>query len=292
MGAHPRPISEEQWSAILDREGHEPCPGVLLQTGIEIPGAEDGPAQTAVLYTPEEPVARPMPAVLAFHGGGYCMGDPFGMGAFAKAMALALGVATFSASYRLGTEASPTGPAIVRDAVSAWNHVRSRASDYGIAPERIAVAGESAGCLLAGHLAVGSPLVRGAEGRPIALYSFWGPLDFVARWYDNGQSPGAEVNIFGPGGFPAHPALYHWVSPLTHASDGPLPPALLVYGSTDAVVHPRQAALAAAAWREARSHAEEFVVPNIGHGVEGDNRGQRRRVLERAIAFGATRHVG
>lgn len=292
MGAHPRPISEEQWSAILDREGHEPCPGVLLQTGIQIAGTEDGPPQTAVLYAPEEPTGTPMPAVLAFHGGGYCMGDPFGMGAFAKAMALALGVATVSASYRLGYEEQPTGPAIVRDAVTAWNHVRSRASEYGIALDRLAVAGESAGCLLAGHLAVGSPLVRGAEGRPVALYAFWGPLDFVARWYDNGQSPGAEVNIFGPGGFPSHPALYHRVSPLAHASDGPLPPALLVYGSTDAVVHPRQAALAAAAWREARSHAEELLLPNIGHGVEGDNRDQRRRVLEGAIAFGATRHVG
>ncbi len=125
-----------------------------------------------------------------------------------------------------------------------------------------------------------------------ALYAFWGPLDFVARWYDNGQSPGAEVIIFGPGGFPAHPAQYHWVSPLTHAQCGPLPPALLVYGSTDAVVHPRQAALASAAWREAGSHAEECLLANIGHGVEGDNRDQRQRVLERAVAFGAAHHVG
>ncbi len=293
MPVAPRRISEEQWSAILDREGHEPCPGVVLKTGIRIQPRADGEAgQWAALYLPEEPVIEPMPAVLAFHGGGYCMGDPFGMGAFAKTMALALGIATFSASYRLGTEDQPTGPEIVLDAVAAWNYLREHAADYNVDRERISVAGESAGCLLAGHLSVRSPLVRDAQGAPIALYAFWGPMDFVARWYDNCQSPGAEVNIFGPGGFPQHPAVYHWLSPLTHAVHGDLPPALLVYGSTDSVVHPRQAELIAAAWSRGNSHARALLLPNIGHGVEGDNREQRRRLLEEAVAFGAEWHLG
>lgn len=294
MPAELRSLDDAQWDAILDGQGHDPCPGVVLRSDLEIrPAGPDGPRQHVAVYAPETPCGPgPAPALLAFHGGGFCMGDPHGMGALAKTLALALGVVTVSASYRLGTESAPTGPAILDDAAHAWRHARAEAAGYGIDPDRIAVAGESAGCLLAGHLAVGGPDLGPLDGSPAALYACWGPLDFVARWFDNGENPGAEVNILGPGGYPANPAAYHRLSALAHAGGRPLPPALFVYGRTDPVVHPRQAALGAGAWARAGAHAETFILPNIGHGVEGDNRPQRRRLLEKAAAFAAWRHVG
>ncbi|MCX7801242.1 MAG: alpha/beta hydrolase [Fimbriimonadales bacterium] len=285
MPATPRALNDAAWSEILDREGHEPCQGVAMMPPRLIRESRAGePDQHAVVFRSAEPPSGPMPGVLALHGGGYCMGDPYGMGALAKALALALGVTTVSASYRLGSADRPTGPAILADAAHAWNWLHEHTGELGIDADRIGIAGESAGCLLAGHLAVGSPLTP-ASARPKAFLAFWGPLDLVARWYDNGQSPGAEVNILGPGGFPAHPGLYHALSPLAHAAGAALPPALFVYGENDQVVQPRQAALACAQWSSVGAHAEVLLLTNIGHRVEGDNRAQRRRLLERSIDF-------
>lgn len=290
-----REISDAEWNAILDLMGHDPCPGVALRSDLEIrPAGELGPRLYVAIYEPTERAAHPRPAVLGFHGGGYCLGDPHGMGALAKTLALALGVVTVSASYRLGTEESPTGFGILDDAVWAWRYVRSNAVDLGIDPDRIAVAGESAGVLLAGHLAVRSALVEAGMGggQPAAFYAFWGPLDFVARWYDNGENAGAEVNVLGPGGYEAKPAEYHHLSTLAHARNRALPPALFVYGRNDPVVHARQAKLGVSAWQRAGAHAEQLILPNIGHGYEGDTRVQRRQFLEKAVGFGAARHVG
>ena len=203
-------------------------------------------------------------------------------------LALKLGVVTVSASYRLGLPESPTGTGILDDASHAWSWVQENAEALGINPACVAVQGESAGCLLAGHLAVGSPWVAFKNAnRPVAFISCWGPLDFVARWYDNAENNGAEDAILGPGGYLVHPSLYHQLSTLTHIIPGKshLPPALFVYGRTDPVVHPRQGRLAAAAWAAAGGYSEELYLPNIGHGVIGDNRPQREHLLAKMLDF-------
>ena len=297
MPALCRPLTESEFAAILDSQGHEPCPGVTLRLDIEIRPASDGlPRQIAAIYAPAERAAAPAPALLAFHGGGFCAGDPHGAGAIAKTLALALGVVTISVSYRLGTAEKPTGPGILDDAARAWAWLHAHAAELNLDPARVAVSGESAGCLLAGHLAVRSPFVAAALDsarlpRPAAFYCQWGPIDFVARWYDNGENPGAEVNILGPGGYVARPAAYHRLSVLAHAHQPSLPPALFVYGRTDSVVHPRQGALGAAAWGECGAHAETLILPHIGHCVTVDNRTQRQQWLEKAAVFASWRHV-
>ncbi|MFQ3678715.1 MAG: alpha/beta hydrolase, partial [Fimbriimonadaceae bacterium] len=182
-----RAVLEAEWDAVLDRMGHDPCPGVVLRSDVEIrPESGHGPRLHAAVYEPEKRPNGPRPAVLGFHGGGFVTGEPHSMGALAKTLALSLGIVTVSASYRLGSEQDPTGLGILEDAAWSWRYVRENASLLGIDPERVAVAGESAGVLLAGHLAVGSPLVEAGMGggRPAALYAVWGPVDLVARWYD------------------------------------------------------------------------------------------------------------
>jgi|GEM_PF-2899703 len=297
MPAPISPLNQDQIDAILDGEGHESCPGVVLRSDVEIrPATAEAPRQYAAIYEPEARVAALSPGLLVFHGGGFNGGNPHGPGALAKMLALTLGVVTVSASYRTGTAEKPTGPAILDDAANAWAWVHAHAADLGIDPLRIAVGGHSAGVLLGGHLAVRSPLVTAAQGiselpAPAAFYACWGPVDFVARWYDNGENPGAEVNILGPGGFPAHPSGYHQLSVLAHAR-GALPPALFIYGRTDTVVHPRQGALGTAAWLASGSFAESFTLPNIGHAIVGDNRDQRRQYLEKSVKFASWRHLG
>lgn len=296
MPAEIKAITEAEYAAILDKEGHEACPGVAIEFDREVRAAgAAGPRLHATLFRPTAGGAAAAPAVLAFHGGGFSNGDPNGVGAIAKAQALALGVVTVSVSYRLGTAEQPTGMGILEDAACAYEWLHAHAAELGIDPQRVAVAGQSAGCLLAGHLAVGSPWVRTARTatlpQPVALYANWGPLDFVARWYDNGENNGAEANIVGPGGLLAHPAAYHQLSALSHVGiSGPPASALFVYGRNDTVVHARQGRLGLAAWTAAGSHAEVYILPNIGHQVVGDNRPQRRQILDKSVIFGAWRH--
>lgn len=306
------PLNEAQKEAVLGAEGHEPCPGVEIEFDRELrPGVPgDGsrsdaqaspPRQWATVYRPAadglstgsgNPAA---PGLLCFHGGGYRMGNPNGNGAIAKVLALKLGVVTVSVSYRTGSPEAPTGTGILEDASHAWNWVQANAADLGIDPDCVAVEGQSAGCLLAGHLAVASPWIE-FEGpaRPVAFIAGWGPLDFVARWYDNGENNGSEDAVIGPGGYLSHPSLYHQISPLAHIVPGrsKLPPALFIYGRTDSIVHARQGRLSAAAWTAAGGYSEELYLPNIGHGVTGDNRQQREHWLAKALVFSEARWAG
>ncbi|MDX2108941.1 MAG: alpha/beta hydrolase [Verrucomicrobiota bacterium] len=294
MPANINPLTPEQLVAILDGQGHEPCPGVEITFDVELRAATvDVPRQYGTLFRPTNRPSSPAAGLLAFHGGGFSAGDPNGCGAVAKMLALTLGVTTLSASYRLATESTATYPAVGDDIVNAWRWFHGQASALGVDPTRIAVCGESAGCWHAGHLAVRSPWVSSALvalPQPAALISQWGPLDFVARWYDNGENPGAERSLLGCS-YPENPTRYHQASVLTHATHS-LPPALFIYGRRDPVVHPRQGRLALAAWQAIGAHAELLILDNIGHGVTEDNREQRRQLLEKIVAFSAWRYVG
>lgn len=289
------PLTDEQRDAILDRQGHDPCPGVEILFDIELQRVGDWRQHATVFRSAARP-AVPSPALLAFHGGGFANGDPNGCGALGKYLALTLGLATVSVSYRLGTPSAPSFPAPIHDAGDAWRWLLREATRWNIDPARIAVHGESAGCFLAAHLLLtldrpdlaGGGRLRAAEpasaARPAAFIAGWGPLDLVARWFDRGENAGAEINLFGKG-YDEIPALYHHTSPLAHAHGRRLPPALFAYGRQDSVVHARQGRLGHAAWRAAGAHAELIVLDNFGHDVTGDGRPSRLAFLEKSAAF-------
>ena len=77
--------------------------------------------------------------VLYFHGGGYCTGSLASHREFAGRLALAAGVAVVALDYRLAPE--DPFPAALDDALAAYAELLAR----GIAPERLALAGDSAG---------------------------------------------------------------------------------------------------------------------------------------------------
>jgi len=93
------------------------------------------------------------PAVLFFHGGGWTGGKPGQFDEHCKHLS-SRGMVCFQVEYRLlkkgkdgKTDQTPTN--CINDAKSAMRWVRSRASKFGIDPNRIATGGGSAG----GHLA-------------------------------------------------------------------------------------------------------------------------------------------
>lgn len=285
----PTPITKEQFDCILDHAGHEACPGVDIAFKCPLGSAPGGPELHATIFSPTIRPTTPAPAMLAFHGGGWVNGNPDGCGAIAKTLALSLGITTISASYRLASEGNSIYPGLLDDGLLAYRWVQSNADKLCIDPRRIAVCGESAGVFKATHLAVNSPSIGLAhnEPRPAALIAQWGPIDFVARWFDRNENPGSERDMLGVS-YEQDPALYHQSNPITYAS-GALPPALFIYGRQDPIVHARQGKLAHAAWQAAGAHSELQILGNIGHCTEGDNRAQRADFLRTAIGFLAAR---
>lgn len=85
------------------------------------------------------PSARDGVAVLYLHGGGYVIGSPRSHRHLAAAIARAAGVSALLLDYRLAPE--HPFPAAVDDAVAAYRWLLDR----GLTPERLVIAGDSAG---------------------------------------------------------------------------------------------------------------------------------------------------
>jgi acetyl esterase/lipase len=283
-------MNKEQHDAILDRQGHESCPGVEIEFKHPLGAAPDGgPELLATVFRPVDRPTQPAPVLLAYHGGGYHGGNPNGCGAIAKQLALTLGVTTVAAAYRLATDTTPSYPGILADAAHAYRWILKHASELNIDPKRIIVCGESAGVIPAAHLAVASPLIgfTDDEPRPAAFIAQWGCMDFVARWFDLNENPSSERGLLGAG-YDQNPQLYFESSPIAYAT-GSLPPALFIYGRQDPIVHARQGRLGHAAWQAAGAHSELNILNNIGHHPDGDNREQRADCLATVTGFVAAR---
>jgi acetyl esterase/lipase len=95
-------------------------------------------------FTPPSPAADR--AILYLHGGGYVMGSVATHRSLIARLARATGIRCLALDYRLAPE--HPFPAAIDDVRAAWRWLRGR----GLAPEQIAIAGDSAG----GGLVLGS----------------------------------------------------------------------------------------------------------------------------------------
>ncbi|HVV14623.1 alpha/beta hydrolase [Amycolatopsis sp.] len=112
----------------------------------------------------------PVGTILYFHGGGYALGTAASSAGLASGLARHSGGTVISVDYRLAPE-NPY-PAALEDAVAAYRGLL----DAGVAPESIAIAGESAG----GGLAIATVVapVKANLARPAAavVFSPWADL--------------------------------------------------------------------------------------------------------------------
>jgi len=133
----------------------------------------DGPAgQIPVrLYWPATVAdSTPLPVVMFFHGGGWVVGDLDTYDLSAQQHAVACDAIVVSVDYRLAPE--HPYPAAVDDVWAATQWVGANATDFGGDPNRMAVAGDSAGGNLA---AVVAQLARDAGAPPISFQLLWYP---------------------------------------------------------------------------------------------------------------------
>ncbi len=115
------------------------------------------------------PESDPSRVLLFFHGGGYCSGSIVSHRDMATEAGRAAGVRTLAVGYRLAPE--HPFPAAIDDAVRAWRWLRGQ----GIAPEAIAVGGDSAGAGLT--LGLWQELRRAGELGPACVW-------LVSPWTD------------------------------------------------------------------------------------------------------------
>ena len=188
-------------------------------------------------------------AVLFFHGGGWTQGKPDLLFSHCEWLA-GRGVVGITASYRLLNHGAASLSDCETDARDALQYVRGHAGEFGIDPQRIVLAGESAGGQLAAAvmLATHAPAVQG-----VALFN--PVLDLLTLPWA-AKLPGAIA-----------------ASPLQHVR-ADLPPTVIIHGTADEVVPIEQAyqfarSMVAAGNRcelvalPGRKHA--FFIPGFGH---------------------------
>ncbi|QDV24266.1 alpha/beta hydrolase [Aureliella helgolandensis] len=104
----------------------------------------------ARVYRPSD--RRPLPVIVYFHGGGWVLGDIDTHDALCRRLANETQSCVVSVDYRLAPEAAYPHP--FDDCFAATIRAAERAEEFGFDPQRIIVAGDSAGGNLAAAVAI------------------------------------------------------------------------------------------------------------------------------------------
>ncbi len=155
--------------AYLPLLSGRPAPvGEIVDRTIEGPGGR----LRVRLYRPGGTVARLLPAILYFHGGGWVMGSLEAYDLVCRYICARAGCAVVAVDYRLAPEHK--FPAAIDDGVAAFRWLSTGAVGLGIDPARIVVAGDSAGGTIATVLA---RLVRDDAHPPCLQWLFYPVTD-------------------------------------------------------------------------------------------------------------------
>lgn len=202
----------------------------------------DGKNLYADVYVPPHSSFPTSAPVLMMHGGGYIHGHR-SMARTWDRWFTARGYTVFDIDYRLAPP--PTWNQAAQDAACAMTWISAHANDYRIDPQRMLVAGQSAGAGLALQLAygIGDGTVKsscdGTPPQPKAIFALYPPDDFILGWNMNtriGPVSGRRFSRMYVGGSPdEYPDRYRAISAVFHARPG-LPPMLIASGDSDHLV--------------------------------------------------------
>lgn len=247
--------------------------GASLGDEMDIPyGQADGKILALDLYHPEgESGKRPAPLVVWVHGGAWRSGSKSNV---PIKRLVREGYAIASVEYRLSTAAR--FPAQAQDIKTAIRFLRAKADEFRIDPDRIAVAGDSAGGHLAALVGVTDGIEEldgsgnaGTSAAVQAIVSYYGASNL--RTILSQSTPhGLEVRIPALklllGALPEEaPELAALASPVVHV-DAHDPPLLLLHGDQDNQMPINQAHELAAAYERLKLPVRFEVIDGAGHG--------------------------
>ncbi|HVP86163.1 MAG TPA: alpha/beta hydrolase [Rhizomicrobium sp.] len=199
------------------------------------------------LYIPEG-LRAPAPMILFFYGGSWQSGEKGLYRAFGEAFT-SKGIVVAVADYRLYPDARY--PDFVEDSVEAFRFLRKSAGDYGGDPEKLFLAGHSAGAYNAMMLVCDPSYLRGDLSGVRGVIGISGPYDFLPL-----KDP-ALIEIFGGD-------KREETQPIKKVSTQ-YPPMLLITGAKDRTVSPRNTKRMAEKLRSFGTEVTEIFYPNIGH---------------------------
>ncbi len=216
---------------LVDPPGTEPVGGVREH----LMSVSDGHISLRI-YSPLGEPARVLPGILFFHGGGWVAGSLETHDGLCRRLSNETGCRVIAVDYRLApTHPFPYGLA---DAIAALNFVTKNPKAFGIDPERLGVAGDSAGGTLA---AVLCRIARDAGGPAIAFQLLLCPIldvhgesaarrELAEGYFLDSETLRRDLELYVPDGVELSDVR---LSPLCAEEFSGLPPAFIHTGQFD-----------------------------------------------------------
>lgn len=264
----------------------DPSPRVMVDVAYLPPDR----AEKLDLYLPTPPPAGKLsPALVWIHGGGWTGGGKNEARAKNICGTLAgAGYVAVSIDYKLGDGSWPLN---LLDCKNAVRFLRANAAKYRLDPDRIAVAGGSAG----GHLALMVGLTT-----PKKLYEPDAPYPGISN------AVRCVINMYGPGNLLVGPETplgklmagapirgvfaaagkdaLSLASPVNHVT-AKSPPVMILHGRTDSTVEYQQSDEMAAVLKARGVPHEYLLLDDVGHSFDWDS--WKKKALPRDVRTAA-----
>jgi acetyl esterase/lipase len=207
-------------------------------------------AQTLDVWRTGEAKPKGAPVLVFYYGGGWAKGTARDYGFAARAYA-SKGFVVVVPDYRKVPQVR--FPIFIQDAADAVKWTQDNIAKFGGDPNRIAIAGHSAGAHSVAMIALDPRWLAaaGASGAVKAAVGLSGPYDFY-------PFTGAAIEAMGKWPHPAE------TQPLTYARKD-VPPMMLVTGTADTTVRPKNARNLFKALAGAGAVVVEKEYPGLGH---------------------------